>query len=147
MKELTLQEAALAWAQSKRVEARVEGHSDGAWRLVEPPGIDSGRNYSAGVLGKTVCKYQFRLAPEPPQKKFRPWTPEEVPVGALITNKDWVGKTYGRFSIAGCDAEGIIWMCRGRFGNATFDWLISEGFSHSTDAGKTWIPCGVEVEA
>ena len=145
--ELTLQEAALAWAQGKRVEAIHKTLFSERWTKVEPAGTECSNTYSAGVFGDCAGKYRFRLAPEPPTKKFRPWTPEEVPVGALITNKDWSGKTYARFVITGCCADEIIWMCKGGFGKATFDWLISEGFSHSTDHGKTWLPCGVEVES
>jgi len=97
--------------------------------------------------GHNSWNYKFRLAPEPPAKKFRPWTPEEVPVGALITNQDWTGQDYARFLIAGVNSTAVNWVCKGSFGDATFKWLLEEGFLHSTDHGKTWLPCGVEVES
>ena len=133
MKEITLQEAALAWAQGKRVEATkgcgfkpisIIGTSDGFW--------------NSSVFFDVGPEWRFRIAPEPPAKKFRPWTPEEVPVGALTK------PNHG----------GDVLMIIGRFSNGAllagdravypFGDLLKLR-EHSTDNGKTWLPCGVEV--
>lgn len=136
MSELTVQEAALAWAQGKMVEAKHK--TLGEWTTVEPVGKECCHTYSAGVFGDCAHKYQFRLVHEPPAKKWRAWTAEEVPVGAVTRPK------YG----------GDVLMIVGRFSNGAllagdggiypFDDLL-ERREHSIDHGKTWLLCGVKV--
>lgn len=72
------------------------------------------------------CDYRIK-----PTAKLRPWTADEVPVGGQIRSKH--SRDY-RFLID-------------RTANAEVreDWL--KGYEHSTDGGKTWLPCGVEEEA
>ena len=79
--ELTLEQAALAWAQGKRVEARPA--KGGCWKPIDNIGECDAEKFSQSVFGFRD-DFEFRLAPEPPAKKFRPWTPEEVPVGAVM---------------------------------------------------------------
>ena len=71
---------------------------------------------------------QYRIKPTP---TFRPWTADEVPVGGQIRSKH--SRDY-RFLID-------------RTANAEVreDWL--EHNEHSTDGGKTWLPCGVMEES
>jgi hypothetical protein len=137
MKEITLQEAALAWAQGKRVEATPKSHDD--WTLITRVGLKTNADeYSSGVFA--MSEYLFRLTPEPPAKRYRPWTPEEVPVGALTK------PNHG----------GDVLMIIGRFSNGAllagdravypFGDLLKLR-QHSLDNGKTWLPCGAEVEA
>ena len=134
-KDITLQEAALAWAQGKRVEA---SHPHGSpWHQVAPLGVVQNGMWPASVFNQ-FDHHLFRLTPEPPAKKFRPWTPEEVPVGALTK------PNHG----------GDVLMIIGRFSNGAllagdravypFGDLLKLR-EHSTDNGKTWLPCGVEV--
>jgi hypothetical protein len=71
---------------------------------------------------------QYRIKPTP---TFRPWTADEVPLGAWMRD---VSKQDYR------------WLIH-TSGNADTrkDWLV--GYEHSTDGGKTWLPCGVMEEA
>jgi hypothetical protein len=137
MNELTLQEAALAWAQGKRVEAA--GPRD-EWGVIQQPGREEGRWQPSVFSGDNVRFFRFRLAPESPAKRYRPWTPEEVPVGALTRPKikGDVVMIIGRVSsgvFQGGD-RGIYPFCD-----------LLKYREHSLDNGKTWLPCGVEVEA
>lgn len=146
--ELTLQEAALAWAQGKRVEAKDSSEKPDFWMIVSKVGSDSRASYTAAVFNEDSEIYKFRLAPEPPAKKWRPWAPEEVPVGAQIRHKDWDGGMYGRFTITAVNSRKIGWAVVGGFGSATFAEAAKDsGYTHSIDNGKTWLPCGVEVNA
>jgi hypothetical protein len=66
-----------------------------------------------------------------PTAKLRPWTADEVPLGALMRSKHnhqdrmlihWVNAQVNR----------ELWLDKNE---------------HSTDGGKTWLPCGVVEEA
>jgi len=84
----------------------------------------------------------YRIAPEP---KLKPWKPEEFPVGALLRVKngtDLVSSILAKSSIA-------ITYCAGNTGirhlsanDSSYEKLVSN-LEHSTDGGKTWLPCGV----
>ena len=143
--ELTVQEAALAWAQGKRVEA--VGPSN-AWGLIQQVGSSEGMWQPSVFSGDSSRVFCFRLAPEPTAKRYRPWKPEEVPVGAQIRHAHWDGGMYGRFTIIGVNARSIGWVCVSGFGNTTLAEAAKDsGYTHSIDNGKTWLPCGVEVES
>jgi len=78
----------------------------------------------------------YRIATEP---TFRPWTVEEVPLLALCrpkTSKDcrWI------ITAALKTAKGD--EVRGSLGIEGAD-LYLKHYEHSTDGGKTWLPCGV----
>jgi hypothetical protein len=78
--------------------------------------------------------FDYRIKPT---KTLRPWKPEEVPVGAQLKQ----GGT--RWLIVGADSSGMV-----RFsteGNLHTSKL--SGYTHSADGGKTWHPCGVEVDS
>lgn len=143
-KELTVQEAALAWAQGKRVEAADKLDLE-SWKRVDAVGVDNpdSRTCYAGVFNRSHL-YRFRLAPEPPAKRYRPWTPDEVPVGALIRFKDWSDGC--RLMICGAWNGGVMWSTAEGVAIKPPETLLSD-WEHSTDNGKTWLPCGVEVEA
>ena len=73
---------------------------------------------------------QFRIKPT---AKLRPWTADEVPLGAWMRAKD---PNYGnRRSL----------MC-GTYDEGTRSTWLSTS-EHSTDGGKTWLPCGVVEES
>lgn len=139
MKELTLQEAALAWAQGKRVEASPIFPGGSPWHQVAPLGVVQNGLWPASVFNQ-LEHHKFRLAPEPPAKRYRPWTPEEVPVGAQVRHK---GNSKSIRMLIVCDREPCLlgesshWKLQ--------DLLVS--MEHSMDGGKTWAVCGVEVEA
>ncbi len=132
MKEITLQEAALAWAQGNRVEATPKSHDD--WTLIARVGRKTNADeYSSAVFA--MSEYRFRLAPEPPAKRYRPYTRAELcdRIGAVVEVK------AGGFTamIIGVPHETV------HIGNShyTFECLLRD---------YTWkdgTPCGVEVEA
>lgn len=72
--------------------------------------------------------YEYRIKPT---AKLRPWTADEVPVGGQIRSK---ANTDYRMLIDRTANHGV-----------REDWLKS--YEHSTDGGKTWLPCGVVEEA
>jgi len=133
--ELTVQEAALAWAQGKRVEAAVIGGDE--WLLIDPVGECIRNAYPATVFS-CLNDYSFRLAPVPPVKKWRPWTAEEVPVGALTRSK----VPNEILMIIGRNETGVRLAVHDGWYN--YDSLV-KARTYSTDGGKTWLPCGVEV--
>ena len=67
-----------------------------------------------------------------PAAKLRPWTADEVPLGAWGRNPQYP-KTR--------------WLID-RTSNTENrkDWLDTK-YEHSTDGGKTWLPCGVVEES
>jgi hypothetical protein len=139
--ELTLQEASLAWAQGKRVEAM--GPFRDAWGLVTPIGGGFGI-WGPEVFTRTDPIFMFRLAPEPPAKKFRPWTPEEVPVGAIVRTAR-TGQPFRWMIVAVCGSG--ITTCGGDSCKTHKHQYLLDSSEHSLDNGKTWLPCGVEVDA
>jgi hypothetical protein len=87
----------------------------------------------------------YRIKPDP---KLRPWLAEEVPPLALYRRKAWVETDKGSWSVI----VGVHW---GRIeygiGNSSsgcdkFDEALEKS-EHSTDNGKTWLPCGVLEDA
>lgn len=138
MKELTLEEAALAWAQGKKVESSPK--SLDRWLPVDRVGECRANQYSQSAFGQADF-YRFRLAPEPPAKKWREWEFGEVPVGALTRHKECGGDVLmivGKFSTGA--------LLAGDSGMYPFTDLFRMR-EHSIDNGKTWLPCGVEVDA
>ena len=72
--------------------------------------------------------YDYRIKPT---AKLRPWTADEVPLGAWI-----------RYKRALHDRSILAWTSN----QADRDMWLDER-EHSTDGGKTWLPCGVVEEA
>ena len=141
MKELSLEEAALAWAQGKRVEAEALGATERVWGLIHPLGTASGY-WNPNVFGGLACGCRFRLAPELPAKKWRPWTPEEVPVGVKMRERECTG-----WFTPTCAGDGEIEIVvDGKIQKVKLTEL-ADNHEHSLDGGKTWLPCGVEVDA
>ena len=73
----------------------------------------------------------YRRKPIPPTPILRPWTADEVPLGAQMRTAQnckfrWLIDTSGH-------------------NRARKEWC--ETSEHSTDGGKTWLPCGVVEEA
>lgn len=139
-KELTQEEAALLWAQKKRVQATYAANP-GAWGDIVPIGSGEGA-YWPTIFSKTKESYLFRLAPEPPAKKWRPWTPEEVPVGARFRFND---AGSHQWIITGWNLV-VIHISNPARHSIPMGVALSEICEHSLDNGKTWLRCGVEVE-
>ena len=72
--------------------------------------------------------FDYRIKPT---AKLRPWTADEVPLGA------WM-----RFKKVIDDRSILAWTSN----QADRDMWLDER-EHSTDLGKTWLPCGVVEEA
>lgn len=69
-------------------------------------------------------EFDYRVKPEP---KLRPWTEDEVPLGAQLRYKGDTSR-----SLLGITATDEIRK----------EWLAER--EYSIDGGKTWLPCGVE---
>ncbi len=146
MKEITLQEAALAWAQGKRVDAMDPSAKPELWMMVSEIGKDSRASYTAAVFNDDAASYRFRIAPEPPAKRYRPWTPNEVPVGGLFRKKGFAGVSL-ILSNGASRESGVSYVgWDNQFAKVLYQDALSF-YEHSIDGGKTWLPCGVEVEA
>ena len=151
MKELTLQEAALAWAQGKRVEAEAVGQFKHRFAPVHSIGSKDGY-WNPNVFADTGEVYKFRLVPEPPAKRYRPWTPEEVPVGAVIRRKGVSGISV-ILSNGATRKIGLSYISSSNSLSLATYAAALEFCQHpidpigTPDSKRTWLPCGVEVEA
>ena len=74
--------------------------------------------------------YDYRIKPT---ATLRPWTADEVPLGAWMRVKD-----------SNCGHPRVL-IC-GTYDELTRSTWLSTS-EHSTDGGKTWLPCGVVEEA
>ena len=100
----------LAWADGKEVE--VCRKRTGKWGFTYNPIFD-------------WESYDYRIKPTP---VLRPWTADEVPLGAWI-----------RYKRVLHDRSILAWTSN----QADRDMWLEER-EHSTDGGVTWKPCGVE---
>jgi hypothetical protein len=71
----------------------------------------------------------FRIKPT---AKLRPWTANEIPLGAWMRNKS---VQYDRWIIVHLQYSSLN----------REEWL--DKYEHSIDGGKNWLPCGVVEEA
>jgi hypothetical protein len=81
--------------------------------------------------------YDYRIKPA---KTLRPWTADEVPLGAMLRYKG--NQQSIRFLIVSNMERGIA----GYNTHWPYQALLEE-MEHSLDGGKTWKPCGVEEES
>lgn len=101
------------WADGEEVQySPKQGKGSGVWTTTDNPLW----NWE---------HYDYRIKPT---AKFRPWTADEVPLGAQARNREHP-KT--RWLIDRTSNE-----------ENRKDWC--DKYEHSTDGGKTWLPCGVE---
>ena len=109
----------LAWADGKEVECKYPY----GWDKVDMPNWD-------------WLAFTYRIKPT---ATLRPWTPDEVPLGAWMRSRQGIWRSL----IVAVDSNGkIIVHYRGI---EREDGL--EHYEHSLDGGKTWLPCGVVEEA
>lgn len=83
---------------------------------------------------------EYRIKPE---SSYRPWKPEEVPVGAILKSQN-----KQEFIIMGRNGGDVGVVLISEINKVTGRW---QSFStlhctYSTDNGKTWLPCGVLIE-
>jgi hypothetical protein len=132
MKEITIQEAALAWANGKRVQATARNGA-GEFYDIGKPGSTSGM-WNAAIFNGSE-NHKFRLAPEPPAKRYRPYNRAELceHLGKVVEAE---GGAFTALII-------IVFHEAVHIGNShyTFQSLL-EDFTW-----KDGSPCGVEVEA
>ena len=106
-----------AYVDGKEVEVEVKLLNSSYWIPAETPCWDW-----------NSCIWRIK-----PTAKFRSWTADEVPLGAWMRVKD--SPHTGR-RILICGTYDIL---------TRSTWLSTS--EHSTDGGKTWLPCGVVEEA
>ena len=111
----------LAWADGKKVEFKCISMD---WMRTDTPEW----NWIA---------YNYRIKPT---AKLRPWTADEVPLGCILKTKS----TNSVWLLIGRNNAGEILIGGDKFRSP--EWLLGE-YEHSTDGGKTWLPCGVVEEA
>jgi len=78
--------------------------------------------------------FNFRVAPKPPEPKYRPWKPEEVPTLATVRPK---GKPSNRYAILCVEEERVTVAGLGSY---TFQALL-EYFTLNDGS-----PCGVKED-
>ena len=82
--------------------------------------------------------FDYRIKPE---SKLRPWRADEVPVGAVIRNIH-EPKQY-KWLILNSITPGVAVAGEDNIRSHSTNHLMRE-CEHTTDGGKTWLPCGVE---
>ena len=133
--EISIDEQAAAFAAWKRGEP-VEFWDDSI-----PPSGDwspclSDHSYNIGEVNSIILR-----KPAQPATKFRPWRPEEVPVGCLLRVKN-SPLSYCTWMALNSSVSGVGYVTLSSVGNIT-QLELMESFEHSIDQGKTWQPCGV----
>ena len=103
----------LAWADGKEVESQLHGKIE--WLPTDSPQWDWAWN-------------NYRIKPT---AKLRPWTADEVPLGAWMRTQ--VDREYRWLIVnSGHRPHRASWL---------------KSCEHSIDGGKTWFPCGVMEES
>lgn len=78
------------------------------------------------------------------EPKITPWNFGDVPVGAVLRTKG-TGDPFRWLIVAVC-SDGIT-TCGGTEVRTRSAIFLFETCEHSTDGGKTWLPCGVLKES
>lgn len=109
------------------------GHSYG---LGEGQGLSV---YDKKQLGATIHVREVFDEPIKPEPKYRPWTAEEVPVGAMIRDRE------GEHSVVWAIIYVVVnKIAYGRDFFESNEWVLKTK-EHSLDHGKIWLPCGVLI--
>lgn len=111
-----------AFAKGKIIEATSRNSSVGWYDCLHPDFEDNGA--------------QWRIKPEP---KYRPWKPEEVPVGACVKAKGHLSARSMILSVNPDASDSCVSSVDNQY---ALDYLL-KSMEYSTDNGKTWQPCGV----
>jgi hypothetical protein len=86
------------------------------------------RNLQWGTTSNPAWNWYESTYRIKPASTLRPWTADEVPLGAIIRFKE-VPDDRHLLGWVSAQADRDLWL---------------EEREHSTDGGKTWLPCGVE---
>ena len=111
-----------AFKAGAQIESRLRDRSGWVWQKQSNPSWD-------------WFSFEFRIKPTP---TLRPWTADEVPLGAFIRPKEGSWRSL----ILAVDSDERINVNCGGFPLG----FALENHEHSLDGGKTWKPCGVEEE-
>ena len=103
-----------AFVDGKEVECLAHGY-DG-WDTTNNP-----------MWNWAYCTFRIK-----PTATFRPWTADEVPLGAQVRSKTYHPDYRSLITTSGNPIHRESWL---------------NGYEHSTDGGKNWLPCGVGEEA
>jgi len=117
--------AVMEAATPHNVEAKDLASDDNPWRHTSKPIWN-------------WCKCDYRIKPEP---KYRAWTIDEVPVGAVIRRKANGIISVGNSSVIGKVSNSQIFCGDYAVGNDCRTLFLYAEVSY--DFGKTWQPCGV----
>lgn len=125
---MTQEEAAMIWPllkayeEGKKIQMKSKNVKCDEWRNIEYPSFDS------------FQFYDYRIKSEP---SYRPWTPDEYPIGAIYRSLDH--KIHGVIQRKGDN----LFIANHIF--EAEEILKSQG-NCSKDGGKTWNPCGTLIE-
>ncbi len=131
-----------------REYAKANRHIGEAWEEGRTIQYNTDKEYWQDYFGDNRPNFanrciQWRIKPEPPQPKYRVWKPEEVPVGCIVSLKHDTARI----------SKSVLFHCNGVMVWTGFDVLnpntlddALKWWDHSTDGGKTWRSCGVEVK-
>ncbi len=117
-------EIMLAYANGAEIEVRM-GMND-SWTTLYTPAFEQ----------SNLLEYRIK-----PEKKYRPWKPEEVPVGAMIHWNSSTKHTYLIYSHY--SDEGKVGIFK-RDGIKTYEYETLFKYCSWSRDGKTWQPCGVK---
>jgi hypothetical protein len=121
-------EAVKAWLRKEPIQFK---DKNGKWG-------DVNNNYNILFVDSEKI---YRIKPQP---EFRPWRPEEVPLGCYFRSFQqkiafqpviYPDGTFLR--PPNCGTIGGVWI------HCTLEKALDE-YEHSIDGGKTWLPCGAE---
>lgn len=120
-----------AWVDGKVVQC-LRPDSSSSWHDID----DINTNWFTDA--DAANNWQFRIKPTP---QYRPWKPEEVPVGALLRFKN---STYPRYTLCGQYSTGEPTLSYPSIEHVpiSFEQYL-ESWEYSLDHGKTWLTCGV----
>ena len=90
----------------------------------------------------TNCFYRIKPTPT-----FRPWTADEVPLDCWLRNHQ--GDNRYNWKPVTIQPLGVITVPADiGYSLSLHTWeFLSKNCEHSTDGGKTWLPCGVMEES
>jgi hypothetical protein len=131
IKDEQIQSGELMIAHAKDPKLKVQ------FRLRNGPDIWN-NSTSGRELAWNFESFIYRIAPTP---KLRPWKPEEVPLPSVIRSKE----TNARWLALTASVSGISTANCNKAGETVVSSFVNllEHNEHSTDSGKTWLPCGV----
>ncbi len=112
-----------AFKEGAQIESKLRDRRSLVWQKESNPSWD-------------WFSYEFRIKPTP---VLRPWTADEVPLGAWLRSKENVWKDL----IFEVRRDGQM-----EINNSSITpYSALRYWEHSLDGGKTWKPCGVEEES